>query len=164
MGFGKQLKIVLDEIDMSVATLSRETGIASTTLYSIIDRDTNNVGLDKVKKIEKAINAIPGGIIYNLLYGITPENAEVSTRQYDYYAMGDEARRYWMLEKYNCLTPKGQAKVAEYTEDLAQIPEYQKGDTNHLQVNAAHERTDIEATNEMRQQDEELMNDDKHWN
>lgn len=98
MGFGKQLKIVLDEIDMSVATLSRETGIASTTLYSIIDRDTNNVGLDKVKKIEKAINAIPGGIIYNLLYGITPENAEVSTRQYDYYAMGDEARRYWMLE------------------------------------------------------------------
>ena len=67
MGFGKQLKNVLEEIDMSVAALSRETGIASTTLYSIIDRDTDNVGLDKVKKIEKAVNAIPGGIIYNLL-------------------------------------------------------------------------------------------------
>ena len=58
MGFGKQLKNVLEEIDMSVAALSRETGIASTTLYSIIDRDTDNVGLEKVKKIEKAVNAI----------------------------------------------------------------------------------------------------------
>lgn len=160
MGFGKQLKIVLDEIDMSVATLSRETRIASTTLYSIIDRDTNNVGLDKVKKIEKAINAIPGGIIYNLLYGITPENAEVSTRQYDYYAMGDEARRYWMLEKYNCLTPKGQAKVAEYTEDLAQIPEYRKDTADHLQVNAAHARTDVDIPEGADTSDDGIMNDD----
>lgn len=125
MGFGKQLKNVLEEIDMSVAALSREAGIASTTLYSIIDRDTDNVGLDKVKKIEKAVNAIPGGIIYNLLYGISPENAEVSTRQYDYYSLGDDAREYWMLERYNSLNPKGQVKVAEYVEDLTKIPEYQ---------------------------------------
>lgn len=126
MGFGKQLKIVLNEIDMSVAALSRETEIASTTLYSIIDRDTDNVGLDKVKKIEKAVNAIPGGIIYNLLYGIAPEDAEVSTRQCDYYAMGNDTRKYWMIEKYESLTPKGQAKVAEYTEDLTKIPEYRR--------------------------------------
>lgn len=126
MGFGKQLKIVLEEIDMSVATLSRETGIAATTLYSIIDRDTDNVGLDKVKKIEKVIRAVPGGIIYNLLYGIAPEDAEVSTRQHDYYRLGDDSREYWMLEKYHSLTPKGQVKVAEYAEDLTKIPEYQK--------------------------------------
>lgn len=124
MGFGKQLKTVLDEIDMSVAMLSRETGIASTTLYSIIDRDTDNVGLDKVKKIEKAVRAVPGGIIYNLLYGITSENADVSTRQYDYYSMGDDAREYWTHENYKLLNAKGQVKVAEYVEDITKISEY----------------------------------------
>ena len=124
MGFGKPLKTVLDEIDMSVAMLSRETGIASTTLYSIIDRDTDNVGLDKVKKIEKAVRAVPGGIIYNLLYGITSENADVSTRQYDYYSMGDDAREYWTHENYKLLNAKGQVKVAEYVEDITKISEY----------------------------------------
>lgn len=126
MGFGKQLKAVLSEIDMSVAALSRETDIPSTTLYSIINKDIDNVGLDKVKKIEKALNAIPGGIIHNLLYGITPEDSKVSTRQYDYYRISPEMRKYWINEKYDSLNAKGQVKVAEYVEDLTKIPEYRK--------------------------------------
>ena len=131
MGFGKQLKKVLFEIDMSVAALARETGIPSTTIYSIINKDIDNVGLDKVKKIKKAVRAIPGGLIYNLLYGIEIDESVVSTRQYDYYIIGDEAREYWMNEKYNLLNPKGQVKVAEYVEDLTKIPEYRKENTNN---------------------------------
>ena len=126
MGFGKQLEIVLKEIDMSVSDLSKATGIPASTIYSMIDRDTDSVGIDKVKKIEHALGAIPGGIVYNLLYGITPEESEVSTRQYDFYRMGTDARKYWMLKNYDSLTPKGQVKVAEYTEDLTKIPEYRK--------------------------------------
>ena len=126
MGFGKQLGIVLKEIDMSVSDLSKETGIPASTIYSMIDRDTNSVGIDKVKKIEHALGAIPGGIVYNLLYGIPPEKSEVSTRQYDFYRMGSDARKYWMLKNYDSLSPKGQVKVAEYAEDLTQIPEYRK--------------------------------------
>ena len=30
----------------------------------------------------------------------------------------------------------------------------------HLKVNAAHERTDIEVTDEMRQHDDDIMNDE----
>lgn len=126
MGFGKQLKVVLDEINMSVAVLSRKTNIPSTTLYSIINKDIENVGLDKVKRIEKALNAIPGGIVYNLLYGISPEEEMVSTRQYDYYSMGEEKRKYFMSSKYELLNTIGQVKVAEYVEDLSKIPEYKR--------------------------------------
>lgn len=124
MGFGKQLEVVLKEIDMSIADLSRITEIPASTIYSIISRDTNNVGLDKVKKIEQAVNAIPGGLIYNLLYGIEPGSAQVSTRQYDFYSMGDNTRKYILKEKYTLLNCKGQVKVLEYLEDLTKIPEY----------------------------------------
>ena len=33
----------------------------------------------------------------------------------------------------------------------------------HLMANAAHERTDIEATDEMKQHDDNLMSNDKNW-
>ena len=40
MGYGKNLKNLLDEKGMTVKELARKTGIAPTTLYSIIQRDT----------------------------------------------------------------------------------------------------------------------------
>ena len=39
MGYGKNLKNLLDEKGMTVKELARKTGIAPTTLYSIIQRD-----------------------------------------------------------------------------------------------------------------------------
>ena len=41
MGYGKNLKKALDENHMSVQKLAKLTGIAPTTLYSIIQRDTS---------------------------------------------------------------------------------------------------------------------------
>lgn len=70
MAFGKRLEMTLEEIDMSVAQLARNSGIAPTTIYSLISRDSDNVGYDKVKKIEAAIGATPGSSRYCLLHGI----------------------------------------------------------------------------------------------
>ncbi len=39
MGYGKNLKNLLDEKGMTVKELARKTGVAPTTLYSIIQRD-----------------------------------------------------------------------------------------------------------------------------
>ncbi len=94
MGFGKQLKIVLEEIDLPVSRLSKATKIPASTLYSIIDRDTDNVGIDKVKKIEKAVRAVPGSVVYNLLYGINSGDEDVSTGQQDFFAIGKESREW----------------------------------------------------------------------
>ena len=41
MGYGKKLKELLDERNMTVKQLARACGMAPTTLYSIINRDTN---------------------------------------------------------------------------------------------------------------------------
>lgn len=58
----------------------------------------------------------------------------------------------------------GNEYTPEELEEIRQFAEFVKSkrkDTDdHLQVNAAHERTDIEVTDEMRKHDEELMDDD----
>ena len=41
MGYGKNLKEALDRSNTTVKELSRQTGIAATTLYSIIQRDAS---------------------------------------------------------------------------------------------------------------------------
>ena len=41
MGYGVNLKKILNEKGMNVRTLARKTGISPTTLYSLIQRDSN---------------------------------------------------------------------------------------------------------------------------
>lgn len=50
MGYGANLKKILDEKGITIKELSRKTGIAATTLYSIVQRDTS-VRYDSALKI-----------------------------------------------------------------------------------------------------------------
>ena len=50
MGYGANLKKILDDKGMTIKDLSRKTGIAATTLYSIVQRDTS-VRYDSAIKI-----------------------------------------------------------------------------------------------------------------
>ena len=50
MGYGTNLKKILDDKGMTIKDLSRKTGIAATTLYSIVQRDTS-VRYDSAIKI-----------------------------------------------------------------------------------------------------------------
>lgn len=124
MGFGKQLKETLDYIEMSVATLSKKTNIPASTLYSIIDRDSDTVGIDKVKKIEKALDAVPGSEIYYMLYGIESEDVDVSTRQQDLSRLTSDELNGLINYRFKELNAKGQVKVIEYAEDIGSIHEY----------------------------------------
>ena len=80
-----------------------------------------------------------------------------------------------MVKKYRDLDDHGREMV-----DFALIKEWERStkeckveNTNkkdniiempsHLIVNAAHERTDIEVTDEMRKHDDDIMNDDSEW-
>ena len=55
MGYGQNLKDILDEKGMTVKELAKKAGIAPTTLYSIIQRDTA-VRFDTALKISHILN------------------------------------------------------------------------------------------------------------
>ena len=51
MGIGTNLKLALKEYDLTVAELSRKTGISTNTFYAMIRRDNNKISPDMLKKI-----------------------------------------------------------------------------------------------------------------
>lgn len=55
MGYGKNLKDILDDKGMTVKELAKKAGIAPTTLYSIIQRDTA-IRFDTALKISNILN------------------------------------------------------------------------------------------------------------
>lgn len=68
----------------------------------------------------------------------------------------------------NDLNEKGLRKVLELTQDLVLIKDYlldskSGDDESYLTPVAAHERTDIEVTDEMRKHDDDLMDNDDLW-
>lgn len=62
------------------------------------------------------------------------------------------------LTYYRILNEEGQRKVEEYAYDLSHNPKYCVDSSDILQ--AAHERTDIEITDEMRKHDDDIMDDE----
>lgn len=67
-----------------------------------------------------------------------------------------------MLESFSHLSDSNKEKAISYTENLLSIQQMEE-EQAHLIPRAAHERTDIEVTDEMRQYDDELMRNDDVW-
>lgn len=68
----------------------------------------------------------------------------------------------------NDLNEKGLNKVLDLTRDLIMIKSYlvdkdDQTDKTYLEPVAAHERTDIEVTDEMRKHDDDIMDNDDFW-
>lgn len=63
----------------------------------------------------------------------------------------------------NKLNVAGLNKVIDYATDLSNMDIYTKQTDITTQLNAAHERTDIKITDEMRKHDKDIMMDDSEW-
>ena len=65
-----------------------------------------------------------------------------------------------LLKYADALTKTGQKKVLDYAKDLSSNPLYNSNRNKDVLVNAAHERDDIEITEEMRAHDDAFFNED----
>ena len=63
-----------------------------------------------------------------------------------------------ILRHYDKLNNVGKKEATKRVEELTHIPIYTEPE--HLMVDAAHERTDIEITDEMRKHDDDIMDDE----
>lgn len=107
---------------------------------------------------------------------VTIENAETgelttfSTKDFS-SELSNGKSELLLLECYRLLNEMGQAKALEQLALLAKIPEYQvrnihvlpESDKAYLEPQAAHERTDIKVTDEMRKHDDDIMDNDDFW-
>lgn len=77
-----------------------------------------------------------------------------------------------LASSYVLLNSSNKDKVTNYTEKLLDIQRLEEqsnvvqlpqSDKSYLEPVAAHERSDIEVTDEMRKNDDDIMNDDDFW-
>ena len=70
-----------------------------------------------------------------------------------------------LLNNYNLLNETGKEKAQDSVHDLTEIKRYRKDNkvTSFPVLNAAHERTDIDVTDEMLQHDDDIMDNDDEW-
>jgi len=67
-----------------------------------------------------------------------------------------------LINNMKRLNSKGQESLLEYSNILIGNPDYSISSDNNI-LQAAHERTDIEVTEEMKQHDDNIMKDDSGW-
>ena len=71
MAFGKSLKNFLDQRNVSVAEAAKRSGVAYTTLDSIIKRDSSNISMSVARKIASAFGVSTDEI--EGLAGVVPQ-------------------------------------------------------------------------------------------
>ncbi|WP_143320928.1 helix-turn-helix transcriptional regulator [Clostridium sp. HBUAS56010] len=160
MDIGQIIKKRREELGISQEELAQKAGYKSRSSINKIEVDGRGLPQAKIEAIAKALRTTP-----SFLMGW--EDNTSSPLEYVNSSFGTEAGE--ILESFNCLNEKGQKEALKRVKEMVHIPEYRKEqelikipdtrDRSYLIPVAAHERTDIEVTDEMRYHDDAFFDE-----
>lgn len=160
MEIGEIIKKRREELGMSQEELAFKAGYKSRSSINKIEVDGRGLPHSKILAIAAALRTTP-----TRLMGW--ENDAASGFDYVNGCFGTQAGE--MLKHYQLMNDKGQKEALKRVQEMAQIPDYTKNvstlffgnqkDRSYLQPVAAHERTDIEVTEDMKQYDDAFFDE-----
>lgn len=136
---------IYEDIGIKLRTLRKMNGF---TLKEVADRIGTTVMT--ISRYEKNARKIRLDVLKKILeiYGVDYNDFMTSIKI-------EEVDDMPILKYYNDLNKRGQDEAVKRVRELTYIPEFK-----NVQLIAAHERTDIEVTDDMIKRDDELMNED----
>lgn len=161
MEIGQIIKKRREELGMSQEELAQKVGYKSRSSINKIEVDGRGLPQSKIAAIAKALNTTPAYLMgwEESIPDYTFTLADGSKIIIEYMEPAKQKIAQRLLTYYFRLNEIGQKKALENIEDLSKI--YSK---DYLMPQAAHERTDIEVTDDMRKHDNDIMDDDAFWN
>lgn len=160
---GKRIEIARTRAGLNKKELAKKIKVADSTIKRYEDGEIKKIKMPIIESIAYATAVNPMWII-----GKTDDMEWV-----EYLEIQKESRRrfakQWnlqfyekkLLESFSQLTDENKKRSINYTENLLIL---QNMDTEQSALlNAAHDRTDIEITEEMRKHDDDIMMDDSEW-
>lgn len=159
MNTGSRIKKLREELNMSQTDLAEIIHSTKQTIYKYENGIVTNIPPDKIEAIAIALKTSP-----QYLMGWMDENyidlALKQQKEYVFDYMGSafsdvEIEHIKVFDKLNQINKN---KVVSYTKNLLQIEQLEK-EQEHLMLNAAHERTDIEVTDEMKVHDDAFFDE-----
>ncbi len=136
MGIGTNLKLALKEYDLTVAELSRKTGISTNTFYAMIRRDNNKISPEMLKKICDNTDIT----IYDLLddydelaakyYDPKASKEEQAIGDYILTTIGNDDNLEGIIEIYGKLNTTGKKIAHEKISELEEVPQFTDSDNS----------------------------------
>lgn len=191
MEIGSRIKQRRIDLGLTADDLAAKIGKSRATIYRYENGDIENMPTTVLEPLAEALYTTPAYLmgwsddqedwerIANE-QGICPPN-DFEGDPEDWYRMKNAAAKDHEQEEseltkklfndihfeqlaasYVLLNTSNKHKVVNYTEKLLDI-QSMEDDKPHPELQAAHERTDIEVTDEMRKHDDDIMNDDDFW-
>lgn len=151
---GNRIKYARSLRNDTLDNIAKKVGVAKSTIQRYENGKIGTVKLPVIESIAIALNVNPAWIIgkSNDMELPVPKTPKI-------------------IEYYTQLNDIGKIEATKRVEELTYLPQYTKStkeekvvvETPETFLKAAHERNDIEVTNEMRKHDDNIMDDDEFW-
>ena len=139
----KNIKRYMSLINVSQTELCNTLGIKMPTFSDWIHAKT----YPRIDKIELMAN----------YFGISKADLVEEHSQLETISIQKNSYENSLINEASKLNQKGKVKLLNTVQEMTCSPLY---NDNYLQAVAAHERTDIEVTDEMKKHDDDIMDDD----
>ena len=162
---GKRIRTRREELGITQEELASRLGNKSKTTIAKIENGTNDIVQSKVIEFAQVLDTTPAYLMGWLQYDERTSGKEASDdkvikmAQNYLYFHGPEKK---LIENYKQLSDINKKKVVDYSENLLKIQKMEE-EQLHLMPDAAHDRTDIKPTAEMKKHDDDLMDNDEFW-
>ena len=161
MTIGQRIKKRRLELKLSVDELAEKLGKNRATVYRYEKDDIKDMPITVLEPLAKVLETTPADLMG---WKDDPSQTKLSHKEQQdlaidslYSAFEDSEVEHF--KNYIKLTPSYARKVDNYTEKLLSMQKMEY----EVELAAAHERTDIEVTEEDRLKDDDIMKNDSEW-
>jgi len=155
----KDLKIIMKIKGISPEELSKKSGVPKSTIDKILSGNTPDPRYNTVKELVNALNLNVDELIYyldlsadDISNSLTPQDISIAHKYHALDIHGKELVSLLLQKEYErCTASQSQADG----NTVIDIP-----NRDLPELNAAHERTDVKVTDDMKKHDDDIMDDD----
>ena len=159
MGLKENIKSKRIERKMTLEDLAKSVGVSRQTIQRYESGVIGNIPSDKIELIARALDTSPAYLMGWEQIDTNFSGKEAPKEIYDKFknkVSKFHGEHKELLDIYEKLSSPNQKRVFTYSKNLLMNQQMEED----LTVQAAHERTDIEVTDEMRQHDDDIMDDE----
>lgn len=161
---GKRIQVARTSAGLNKKELAQKIKVADSTIKRYEDGEIIKIKMPIIESIAYATAVNPMWIIGKSDNMEWKEYLDIQKKSRKQYAEKWNIQYYEdkLLESFTQLENINKKKAISYVDNLLEIQKLDKQQTALLDA-AAHERTDIEVTEEMRKHDDNIMKDDSEW-
>lgn len=164
MTVGERIKELRMRLGMSQVDFADKINVSKQTLYKYENNIITNIPSDKIEASARLGNVSPAELMgwtepvkaAGAIENVAMAGLNATTRSEKIRSTESE-----ILKEIKKLNDRGKKKLLETAREMVCNPLYNPD--YKVEVAAAHERTDIEVTEEMRKHDDDIMTDDSEW-